>query len=272
MANCYFSKAKYLFLFPALIGINVLCSADSTSSNEEKELNAETSISAQTADISKISEAFGHLIGKNIETLGFKFDISYVIKGLQDSSSGKDAPMSEMECVQAISQVQEAVFKEQASENLKKAEEFLAKNAKDNNIVVLEEGKLQYKLEKKGDGEEVQPHYSPLIRYCGKFLDGTTFGSSKEDELISLDETIPGITKGLIGMKEGEKRTIYIHPDLGYGSSGHLPPNSLLAFEVEIVKAQAPQMPEANSLTSNSSEKKPPHEIAFPDQPTETLR
>ena len=119
-------------------------------------------------------------------------------------------------------------------------------------MVVVEEGKLHYKIEVSGDGAEVQPHFSPLVRYAGKFLDGTTFGSSKEDEMISLDETIPGITKGIVGMKEGEKRTIFIHPELGYGTSGNLPPNSLLAFEVEIIKAQAPQMQAVYSLTTSA--------------------
>ncbi len=38
-------------------------------------------------------------------------------------------------------------------------------------------------------------------------------------------------------MVQGEKRTLYIHPELAYGVSGHLPPNSLLIFEVEIVEA-----------------------------------
>lgn len=274
MANALFSHVKYLFAFSALIGMNVLCAAESVSSasKTEKELKTEEATNAQPADVAKISEAFGHLIGKNIETLGFQFDMEQVIKGLQDASAGKDSPMNEMECVQAISEAQEAVFKKQAAENLTKAEEFMAKNAKEKDIVVLEEGKLQYKLEKKGEGAEVQSHFSPLIRYTGKFLDGTVFGSSKEDELISLDETIPGISKGVVGMKEGEKRTIYIHPELGYGASGHLPPNSLLAFEIEIIKAQAPQMQEPDSITSNSSDKSKSHEIASPDQPSEAVR
>ena len=41
-------------------------------------------------------------------------------------------------------------------------------------------------------------------------------------------------------MKEGEKRKLFVHPDLGYGTQGQLPPNALLIFEVEIVKADAP--------------------------------
>jgi peptidylprolyl isomerase len=42
-------------------------------------------------------------------------------------------------------------------------------------------------------------------------------------------------------MKEGESRRLFIHPDLAYGVAGHLPPNSLLIFDIEIVKADTPK-------------------------------
>ena len=78
---------------------------------------------------------------------------------------------------------------------------------------------------KKATGAEIESHFSPLIRYTGKYLDGSVFGASKEEETISLDEIIPGLKAGLIGMREGEKRTVYIHPDMAYGTNGYLPPN-----------------------------------------------
>jgi len=191
-------------------------------------------------DILKVSEAFGHLIGKNLQSIGVKFDIAQVIKGLQDATKGKDSPMTELECVQAIAAVQEKLYKEQSQENLKSAESFLDTNCKSEGMVSLEEGKVQYRVEKTGEGALVEAQFSPLIRYTGKFLDGSVFGSSKEEEKISLDEIIPGLKTAVLGMKEGEKRVIYIHPDLAYGTQGILPPNSLLTFEVEIVKANAP--------------------------------
>jgi peptidylprolyl isomerase len=40
-------------------------------------------------------------------------------------------------------------------------------------------------------------------------------------------------------MKEGEKRRLYVHPDLGYGTTGQLPPNELLIFDIEVVKADS---------------------------------
>lgn len=231
----------------------------------------ETNSSAQLAvDASKISEAFGHLIGKNLESIGFKFDIAQVIKGLQDANSGKDSPMTEVECVQAITSIQETVFKHQAVENLKKANDFLTQNMKTQGIISLEPGKLQYRVEKVGTGAVIEEHFSPLIRYKGTFLDGTVFGSSKEDELISLDETMPGFTKGLIGMKEGEIRTLYIHPDLGYGTSGYLPPNSLLTFEIEVIKANAPAAEPADSLSTTHPKANP--EIALPGDDQKAVR
>ncbi|MGE5195766.1 MAG: FKBP-type peptidyl-prolyl cis-trans isomerase, partial [Anaerolineae bacterium] len=229
-------------------------------------------------NIARISEAFGHLIGKNIENLGIKFDIDAVVKGIQDSSKGIESPMSEVDCVQAISVHQEANFKGQAAENLKKAEAFMSQNASANDVITIEKEKLQYKIDRAGEGAVVQEHFSPLIRYTGKFLDGKVFGTSKEDELISLDETIPGFSKGLLGMREGEKRTLYIHPDLGYGTQGYLPPNSLLTFEIELVKANAPQLKETESLTSTSTNTKAGSkdqvhsEIASPENKGQVIR
>lgn len=259
---------------------SLLFSNETTSKTDQKSGEAQNTTiiskvdeaSEETQDMKKVSEAFGHLIGKNIETIGIKFDLSAVLKGIQDSANGKNSPMSDVECVQAIAAVQETTFKLQAQDNLKQAEEFLVTNGKQKGIVALEEGKIQYKVEKPGKGATVTAHFSPLIRYVGKYLDGTVFGSSKEDEMITLDESIPGFSKGLLGMKEGEKRVLFIHPDYGYGTSGHLPPNSLLTFEVELIKANAPTHGEETLSITPHGKSKLSHEIAGPDLDKEVMR
>jgi peptidylprolyl isomerase len=204
------------------------------------------------SELGKISEAFGHLIGKNMDTIGVEFDLDLVLKGLKDAVAGKDSPMSEEECITAISNAQEVAFKLKAEANLKNAEDFLKGNAGHKNVISLEEGKIQYKVEKRGKGAEVAPHSSPLIHYVGKYLDGTVFGQSSEGETISLDTTIQGFQKGLVGMKEGETRTLYIHPEYGYGTRGYLAPNSLLTFEIEVVKADTPKEEPAEGLILES--------------------
>lgn len=188
-------------------------------------------------EVAQLSEAFGHMIGKNIDALGIKVDLTHLVKGLQDAAAGKESPMSEAECIQALAAAQEEAHKKLAQENLEKAEQFLATNEKNAEIVTIEKGKLQYKIESKGNGPKVEAAASPMIRYVGKYLDGSVFGSSQKEETLCLEETIPGFSKGLVGMQEGEKRTLYIHPEYGYGTQGYLAPNSLLVFEIEVVKA-----------------------------------
>jgi len=231
--------------------------------------------SAQTPDVSKISQALGQLMGKNLESMGIKFDIAKVIEGLRDASQGRDALMTEAECIEAITAAQEAHFKEMSIENLKKAEEFLTKNHTAPGIKDLEHNKVQIRVEKEGAGPLVDEKSAPLVRYTGKFFDGTVFGSSKEEDRIDLaeEDLIPGFRKALVGMKEGEKRTVYIHPELGYGAKDyHLPPNSLLTFEIEVVKANAPAEKPLDSLSTTHPHSKGNPEIAQPFEDTKAVR
>lgn len=195
-------------------------------------------------DISKISEAFGHFIGRNLNTPGVKLDVAAVVKGIQEGAAGKPAPLSDKDYEDKMMQLQKVAFNRLAEQNLKAANDFLKDNAVKADIVVVEPGKLQYTILEKGNGTEVKANSNPMINYSGKYIDGTTFGSSSQDGgpiSIPLDQTIPGFSKGIQGMKEGEKRRLFVHPELGYGTLGNLPPNSLLIFDVEVVKADSPR-------------------------------
>jgi peptidylprolyl isomerase len=229
-----------------------------TSGPEYKEETALSALEAPTGDkesssttspeeLKKVSEAFGHFIGKNLKTPGLNFDLDSIITGIRNGYAGKPSPMTDKEYEEAMTKMQEQAFKQMSSNNLKAANEFLAKNAKADKVIEVEPGKLQYLIIQEGNGAKVEEHFSPQIQYTGKFLDGSTFGSSTETGgpiTVPLDQTIPGFSKGIVGMKEGEKRTLFVHPELGYGTSGHLPPNSLLIFDIEVVKANAPETTE----------------------------
>jgi len=63
-------------------------------------------------------------------------------------------------------------------------------------------------------------------------------------------------------MKEGEKRVVYVHPELAYGTSGFLPPNSLLTFEVGLIQANGSSLDEDDVQATGTDPKKVPSEVA----------
>lgn len=207
----------------------------STATNHSEEQN-------KPIDMKKLSEAFGNFIGRNLQSPGLSFDLDSIIKGIREGAAGQPSPLNEKEYEEMMTAVQEKAFKEMSGSNLKAANEFMAKNKQEAGMIEVVPGKLQYSILKQGNGATVEPHSSPKINYTGKYQDGTVFGTSEEmggPITIPLDQTIPGFSKGIIGMKEGEKRRLYVHPDLGYGTTGQLPPNELLIFDIEAVKANS---------------------------------
>lgn len=212
------------------------------------------------ADILKASEAFGHFIGRNLKAPGINFDMDSIIQGMRDGYAGKPAPLNDKDYEELMAKIQEQAYAKLAADNLKIANDFLEANAKANDVSEIEPRKLQYSVTKEGQGAVVVEHSTPQIKYVGRFQDGTVFGSSEETGgpiTIPLDQTIPGFSKGILGMKEGEQRKLFVHPDLGYGTTGHLPPNSLLIFDVEVIKATAPEAPadeEAELLDLSSND------------------
>ena len=188
-----------------------------------------------------VSEAFGHIIYHNFEKLNVKFDVEKIVQGIRHAAEGKESPLDESKCIEIIHLEQEKRFKIISLENRKQAENFLTLNARKEGVICLENGKLQYRVITPGSGPLVKPHSSPLIRYTVKQLDGSNVWAPNQEGSIDLEETIPGLKMGLVGMKEGEKRMLYIHPDLSYHEKAFfmLLPNALLTFEVEVMKAHS---------------------------------
>ncbi|MBS0624135.1 MAG: FKBP-type peptidyl-prolyl cis-trans isomerase [Verrucomicrobia bacterium] len=196
----------------------------------------------QTVDRDQLSQTLGHLLVRHLGNSAFELNLDKVVAGIQDEQNGIPSPMSEEEYEQAVLAISQELFEKTSQSNLEAAKEFLTKQAKEDGICVIEPERLIYRLEHNGQGKAVTEDSMPLIHYHGTLIDGTVFASSRESETpisLPLKHTIAGFAKGLVGMKEGEKRVLYIHPDLAYGVAGQLPPNSLLIFEVEIVKANS---------------------------------
>jgi len=197
-----------------------------------------------------VSEAFGHLIYHNFERLKLEFDIGKIVQGIKDASEGKESPMDLNECIDKIYSEQKIKQKIESESNLQKAEAFLESNAHAEGVISLKNRKVQYKVISPGSGSEIAQHSSPHLRCKVKTLDGeeilgtvrTLVGEelveSGLEETVSLDAMIEGARLGILGMKEGEKRIIYVHPDLSFKTKQfHFNlPNALFIFEIEALK------------------------------------
>ncbi len=101
---------------------------------------------------------------------------------------------------------------------------------------------LMYVVQKEGDGKK-SPKYGQdvTVHYQGYLLNGKVFDSSiarDEPATFKIGQVIEGWNEALQTMSKGEKRTLIIPPELGYGEYGYpgvIPPNSYLIFEVELL-------------------------------------
>lgn len=190
-------------------------------------------------DLDQWCEMLGYLVGTSLEGPGFSLNLEAIIRGIRNGAAGGEAPMSLEEYQSKLERLQELAFETQAAVNLRNAEAFLLENSQREGIIELESGKLQYCVVCNGDGPVVPSGAVPLVHYTGRYPDGSVFGTSTDGEPVpmALDQTLPGFARAVVGMKQGEKRVVFLHPELGYGKSGALAPNSALVFEVEVLKA-----------------------------------
>ena len=95
-----------------------------------------------------------------------------------------------------------------------------------------------------GDGKEVVKGALITTQYHGLLEDGSTFDSSYERGkpfqcVIGTGRVIKGWDQGLMGMKVGGKRKLFVPSHLGYGErqfGAHIKPHSNLIFEIELLE------------------------------------
>lgn len=109
------------------------------------------------------------------------------------------------------------------------------------------ESGLQYKVITEGSGasprkgQQVTVHYTGWLNNKGEA--GTKFDSSVDRKqpftfTIGIGHVIKGWDEGVLTMKIGEKRRLFIPSVLGYGSRGAgavIPANADLIFDVELI-------------------------------------
>lgn len=101
---------------------------------------------------------------------------------------------------------------------------------------------LKYVITKEGEGTASPKNgQSVSVHYTGTLLNGKIFDSSIHRGApvsFQIGQVIDGWNEALVTMHKGEKRTLIIPPELGYGVYGVpnvIPPNSTLIFDVELL-------------------------------------
>lgn len=100
-----------------------------------------------------------------------------------------------------------------------------------------------------GTGAAAAAGDSVTVNYVGSLTNGTIFDASANHGTtgftftLGAGQVIKGWDEGIVGMKEGGKRTLLIPAALAYGAQSpapSIPANSALIFQVELLKVQKP--------------------------------
>lgn len=111
---------------------------------------------------------------------------------------------------------------------------------------------IKYFQLKQGKGDKLKDGQTVKVFYTGKFKNGKKFETNTDSKpfkfKLGAQEVIPGWDEGFKLMSAGEKGILIIPSELAYGKRGvkldeadtkyHIPPNTDLIFEVEIVSAK----------------------------------
>lgn len=199
----------------------------------------------------KLSYALGIGIGTQLRGMGAtNLNIDDFAQAIKDAIAGKKLEVDNKEAQTLVNNffAEQQARKEAAAAEAGRAakavgEDFLAENAKKDNIVVLPSG-LQYEVIREGNGKKPSATSKVKCHYEGTLIDGTKFDSSYdrgEPATFGLNQVIAGWTEGLQLMSEGAKYRFFIPYNLGYGERGagaSIPPYAALVFDVELIEVQ----------------------------------
>jgi peptidylprolyl isomerase len=103
---------------------------------------------------------------------------------------------------------------------------------------------LKYKITEAGTGNKIKNGDRVTVHYTGRLTNGSKFDSSKDRNQpfsfkVGAGQVIRGWDEGLTLLKVGDKATLTIPAELGYGSRdmGTIPANSTLIFDIEVLDA-----------------------------------
>ncbi len=212
----------------------------------------DASASAAWNNDQKASYLIGQQMGKRLQPFAKDLDTEKIIQAIQDVFAGKESAVPASQEQAVMTEFQQGMqAKEAKRAEARKGENaaWLAENGKKEGIKTTASG-LQYQVMNAGAGKQAAMGTTVTVHYTGMLMDGTVFDSSVSrgepaDFPLNPGGLIQGWLEALPMMKEGDKWKLFIPSDLAYGEQGNqgIPPNSLLTFEVELIKVSGGEAP-----------------------------
>jgi FKBP-type peptidyl-prolyl cis-trans isomerase len=226
-------KLSRLLLAGAGFGLVALSACDKIPGSQPKLTTAKDSL----------SYAIGVSIGRGMKSQGVDslVNADMLQQTVASAIKGDSMQMTDAQANQFIQQYFSTLQTKKVSANLEAGKKFLEANKKKTGIQTTSSG-LQYQVLKEGTGAQPKATDSVTVHYVGTLTNGKEFDSSVkrgEPATFVLNQVIPGWTEGVQLMKEGGKNRFFVPSELGYGPQGSPPviePNSVLVFEVELLK------------------------------------
>ncbi len=96
-----------------------------------------------------------------------------------------------------------------------------------------------YNIQSPGSGNKPTVCSTVTVNYAGKLTTGKTFDSGSGVR-FGLNQLIVGWQEGIPLVAPGGSITLYLPPSLAYGSQeqANIPANSILVFQIDLVKAE----------------------------------
>lgn len=117
-------------------------------------------------------------------------------------------------------------------------QETILKYIEDNNLdMTAHYSGIYYKITKTGSGGSPNASSDVSVLYKGYLTDGTVFDEATTEISFPLSNLITGWQIAIPMLQKGGKGTFIIPSGLGYGSrsTGSIPANSVLIFEITLV-------------------------------------
>ena len=195
-----------------------------------------------TNEMDSVSYAIGADIGRNFKSGKLdSVNVDALAAGLRDAL---DSTMQLQGILQTFMMkrqlAQQAEEQKKTDEALAAEKAFLEENGKRKGVVTTASG-LQYEVITMGTGPKPKAEDRVTVHYTGTLIDGTKFDSSVDrgqPMTHPVAQFVPGWVEALQLMPVGSKWNLYLPSELGYGpgSSGPIPPNSVLIFEMELLE------------------------------------